>query len=269
MQPLKMEKTSPQGKLWVLLVEDEARLRDALAAQLRELCTNFGADFGDICTASTVEEALLLCRQGDPTVAFIDIHLPGTSGMRLAEALSNTVDVVLVTAHDEYAVEAFAHGAADYLLKPVTQARLQQCIARLRKRAAARARGDIDLVEPRNVQAIDAAPQPFLKWLTATRGRKTYLIAVDDIIFMKADNKYIRVVCRDNEHLIEEPLKGIIARLDPNHFRQVHRAAVVNLREVLLVERDEAGAGAVKFRHHAEALRISAPYLRELRMFLV
>ncbi len=247
---------------WALIVEDEPRLREELA----RLLSGLAPDFGTIKAAATAEDALVLCRGGYPSVAFVDIRLPGMSGLALAEVIADETRVVFVTAHQEFALDAFDRGAVDYLLKPVTGQRVQACLDRLRKRERA-AVGELQKVI-RAISAPAAAPT-YLRWLTASAGRRTHLIEVDDIVYLKADTKYTRLVCRDSQHLIEDSLKKILVRLDPEQFRQVHRSAVVNLREVLLVERDEAGTGLVKFRNHPDVVRMSAPYLRELRMFLV
>lgn len=248
---------------WILVVEDEPRLREALT----ELLSRMATDFGEVVAAASGEDALALCRDGAPSLAFLDIRLPGMSGLQLAEAIADQTRIVFVTAHQEFAVDAFDQGAVDYLLKPVTAERLQTCLDRLRRRDRAAA-GELQ----KFLRAF-AAPSPptYLRWLTASAGRRTYLIEVDDIVYLKSDSKYTRLVCRDSQHLIEESLKKIVGRLDPERFRQIHRSTVVNLREVLLVERDDTatGTGLVKFRNHPEVVRISAPYLRELRMFLV
>lgn len=243
---------------WVLVVEDEPRLQQ----QLVELLVQCAPDLGPIRTAATGEEALLLCRTSMPAVAFLDVRLPGISGIEVAHALSGQTRLVMVTAYDAFAVDAFEHGAVDYLLKPVSRERVERCVARLR-----------GLASPAAAAAPEPAPSPpdartHLKWIAATSGRKTHFIGVDDITYFKSDNKYTRVVCPDAEYLIEESLKQLLPRLDPAQFRQVHRSAVVNLREVLLVERDDAGGGVIRFRRHPDAVRVSAPFLREMKVFL-
>jgi DNA-binding LytR/AlgR family response regulator len=256
-----MQTASRREGDWILVVEDEPRLREELAGLLARMAP----DFGPVTAAASAEEALALCRDGFPSVAFLDIRLPGMSGLDLAETIADDTRVVFVTAHQDFAVDAFAQGAVDYLLKPVSGERVQACIDRLRRRDRSAA-GELQ----KFLRAVSAPPAPaHLRWLTASAGRRTYLIEVDDIVYLKSDTKYTRLVCRDSQHLIEESLKKILARLDPEQFRQVHRSAVVNLREVLLVERDDTGTGLVKFRNHLDEVRISAPYLRELRMFLV
>lgn len=253
---------------WVLVVEDETRLRE----QLRGLLAQAAPDFGPVQAVGSAEEALALCEASMPAVVFLDIRLPGRSGLDVAGALAGKTRIVFVTAHDQFAAQAFEYGAVDYLLKPVSQARIAACIERLRKLGQPSEEALQALL--RSLAAPGAMPAPapttpYLKWLAASTGRRTYFIAVDDIVFLKSDHKYTRIVCRDGEHLIEESLKQLLTRLDPAQFRQVHRSAVVNLREILLVEREEDGGGVLKFRHHGEDVRISPPFMRELRMFLV
>jgi DNA-binding LytR/AlgR family response regulator len=252
---------------WVLVVEDEARLRE----QLRGLLAQAAPDFGPVHAVGSAEEALELCEASMPSVVFLDIRLPGRSGMDVAGALAGNTRIVFVTAHDHFSLKAFEYGAVDYLLKPVSQARIAACIERLRKLGRPSEEALHTLLRSLAAPASAAAPTPaaYLKWLAASTGRRTYFIAVDDIVFLKSDHKYTRIVCRDGEHLIEESLKQLLTRLDPTQFRQVHRSAVVNVREILLVEREEDGGGVLKFRQHGEDVRISPPFMRELRMFLV
>lgn len=254
---------------WMLVVEDETRLRE----QLRGLLAQAAPDFGPIQAVGTAEEALVLCEASMPAVAFLDIRLPGRSGLDVAGILAGNTRIVFVTAHDQFALQAFEYGAVDYLLKPVSPARVAACIERLRtlERPSEEALQTLlrSLAAPASMPAPAPAAAPYLKWLAASSGRRTYFIAADDIVFLKSDHKYTRIVCRDGEHLIEESLKQLLTRLDPAQFRQVHRSAVVNLREILLVEREEDGGGVLKFRRHAEDVRISPPFMRELRMFLV
>ena len=250
------------GDAWVLLVEDEDRLRDELASLLSELAPDLGA----VRCAATAEEAQALCQtRCAPAVAFVDIHLPGLSGLALVQTLPAETRVVFVTAYDRYALDAFERGAVDYLLKPVAAERLQRCVVRLRSRAVPAAH------EVRQILSSLSAMRPteHVKWLSASSGRRTRLIAVDEIIFLQSDTKYTRVVSRDGEHLMEESLKSLLPRLDPTNFCQVHRSTAVNLREVLLVERDESGGGVLHLRSRPDRLRISAPFLREFKKFLV
>jgi DNA-binding LytR/AlgR family response regulator len=247
-------------KPWVLVVEDETRLREELVTLLGEIAP----DIGDVRPASSAEQALLLCREAMPAIAFLDIKLPGRSGIEFALSLPSETRIVFVTAYDEYAIQAFDRGAIDYILKPITRERLQRSIDRLRQRQTHVAQ-DLHAI----LAAIPALqPKAYLRWLTASTGRRTQLIPVQDIVYLQSDNKYTRVVSADGEHLIEEPIKTLLPRLDPAMFVQIHRATVVNLSEVLLVERDETGGGTLKLRTSKDVLRISTPYLREFRAFL-
>jgi DNA-binding LytR/AlgR family response regulator len=244
---------------WVLVVEDELRLREEVVALLGEIAP----DIGDVRAASSAEQALLLCRDSMPAIAFLDIKLPGRSGIELALALPSSTRIVFVTAYDEFAIQAFDRGAVDYMLKPISRERLQRCVDRLRQRQTHSVE-DLRAI----LSAIPALqPKAYLRWLTASVGRRTQLIPVQDIIYLQSDNKYTRVVSHDSEHLIEESIKNLLLRLDPAVFVQIHRATVVNLGEVLLVERDETG-GTLKLRTSKDVLRISMPYLREFRAFL-
>jgi DNA-binding LytR/AlgR family response regulator len=253
---------APDSKApWTLLVEDEPRLRE----QLLTMLSTCAPELAPFRTASSGEEALALCEGHPPRVAFLDIRLPGMSGMDLGIALAGHARLVFVTAYDAFAVQAFEEGAVDYLLKPVSEARVAQCAARLRTLA-----GPSSATLEQILGALTAPPRTtYLRWITASRGRKTHFVAVDDVFCFKSDSKYTRILCADAEYLIEEPLKQLVPRLDPSQFRQVHRSAVVNLREVLLVERDDVGGGQLSFRRHAETVRISAPFMRELKSFLV
>lgn len=245
---------------WVLIVEDEALLRDELAVQLAGLAP----DLGRVCAVGSAEQAWQLCLAAMPHIAFVDIKLPGRSGLELAADLADDTRVVFVTAHDEFAVEAFERGAVDYMLKPLTHERLHRCVDRLRNRITR------PVQELRSILSAlpQIQPSPYVRWLTASTGRRTRLIPVEDIIYLQSDHKYTRIVSRDGEHLIEESLKTLLSRLDPVEFLQVHRSSVVNLGEVLLVERDETGGGMLQFRSTKDVLRISAPYLREFKTFL-
>ncbi len=258
--------TTIQPRPWVLVVEDEARLRN----EFTQLLTAVAPDLGEICAVGSSEDALILCAASMPQVAFIDIHLPGRSGLELVAALPPDTKVVFVTAHDEFALRAFDQGAVDYLLKPISLPRLQVCVERLRSRSTLSAQQLSNMLA--NVSGayglvIPKAPV-YLRWLTASSGKRTRLIPVRDVIYLQSDNKYTRIVCRDSEHLIEESLRSLLPRLDPAVFLQVHRATVVSLNEVLMVERDDAGGGLLHLRSCKSTVRISAPFLRELKAYL-
>lgn len=254
---------------WLLVLEDEPRLGDELAARLAACAP----EFGPVRRAASAEEAAALCRPAPPQIVFADIRLPGQSGLDFVQTLPEDTQVVFVTAHGEWALHAFEQGALDYLLKPVTEERLQRSIERLRRqRAATVLQLQAVLAAWPGTAAVAASSRPpaassYLRWLTASNGRRTRLVAVQDIVFLQSDNKYTRLVCHDGEHLVEEAIRTLLPRLDPEEFRQIHRSAVVNLREVLFVDRDDSGGGTVQFRNHPEVLRVSAPFMRALKAF--
>jgi DNA-binding LytR/AlgR family response regulator len=254
------ETRQPDCKRWVLVVEDEPRLRD----ELLEMLALIAPDLGPARHAGSAEEAVELCQMSAPHSAFVDIQLPGRSGLELVEQLPDETRVVFVTAHDHYALQAFDRGAVDYLLKPLSRERLQRSVDRLRSRTTAPAA----LVRSLAAELTVPPSPPFLRWLAARVGRRTRLIPVQEVIYLQSDNKYTRVVCRDGEHLIEESIKTLLQRLDPSEFRQVHRSTVVSLREVFMVDRDETGGALLQLRSCKDVLRISAPFLREFKTFL-
>ena len=242
------------------MVEDEPRLREALVQHLRRA----SFPWQDILQARDAEEALALCRSQRPDLAFLDIRLPGMSGIELAERLPLGIHTVFVTAYDAHAVAAFEAGAIDYLLKPVTQERIQKTLDRVRDRAPV----PVDslrkwlggLVTP----VLAQNPLEPLRWITASSGRRTHWISVEDILFFQADSKYTRVECRDASYVITQPIKELSTRLDPNLFQQIHRSTVVNLHAVAWVERQDGGGGTLHLREHKTLLPVSGSYLRTL-----
>ncbi|MDQ0008730.1 DNA-binding LytR/AlgR family response regulator [Luteibacter jiangsuensis] len=205
-----------------------------------------------------------------PEVAFLDIRMPGLTGMEVAaaaaEASPDTL-VVFITAYDQYAVDAFERGAVDYLLKPVTPDRLAQTVARLRGRLADAARhvGRAARVA-RDIGAhFDRPPDEPLTWLTASTGRATRLILVDDVIYFRADNKYTLVATAEGDALLTRPIRDLLRQLDPKIFRQIHRSTIVNLRQVASVEREDTGKGCLRLRGRPETLSVSQPFMAIFR----
>jgi len=240
-----------------LVVEDEPRLREALVQQLR--ASAFA--WREILQAGDVDEALAQDQSQRIEVAFLDIRLPGRSGLELARLLPRDTRVVFVTAYDAHAIEAFETGAIDYLLKPILPDRLQQTLERLRDRV---------LPAPESwLRALDglkglSAPEP-LRWITATSGRRTHLIPVEEVLFFQADSKCTRVECRGASYIINQSIKELSARLDARTFQQVHRSAVVNLHAVAWLERHDGEGGTLHLKDHAALIPVSGPYLGFLK----
>jgi DNA-binding LytR/AlgR family response regulator len=205
-----------------------------------------------------------------PEIAFLDIRMPGLTGMEVAaaaaEASPDTL-IVFITAYDQYAVDAFERGAVDYLLKPVTSDRLAQTVARLRSRLADAARHVERTARiARDIGAhFDRPPDEPLTWLTASTGRATRLILVEDVIYFRADNKYPLVATAEGDALLTRPIRDLLRQLDPKIFRQIHRSTIVNLRQVASVEREDTGKGCLRLRGRPETLSVSQPFMAIFR----
>jgi DNA-binding LytR/AlgR family response regulator len=251
-----------------LIAEDEPLLRETLQRQLATAWPELEV----VALARNGREAVALFEQHRPDVCFLDVHMPGLSGVEAARAIGRRAHLVFVTAYDHYAVQAFAQGVLDYLVKPVEAARLADTVARLQERlaAAAPASNSEALLQQLAAQLQrGAAPLP-LRWLRAQVGQSLHLIAVDDIDYLRADSKYTLVAWRGDggrpgEALVRTPIKDLLAQLDPQQFAQVHRAVVVNLRAVSHVVRGDNDTATVFLRHRKETLPVSRSYLHLFR----
>ena len=244
-----------------IVAEDEALLRDALVAQLR-------ATWPQLRIVAECEDgacALEALTEHRPDVAFLDIRMPGLTGLDVAaaaaEASPNT-QIVFATAYDQYAIDAFERGAVDYLLKPITPERLAATVRRLQTRTGNNEAGMLAALLAR----LGAAPPrndatPPLTWLTASNGRETQLILVDDVAYFRADNKYTTVVTAEGEALLRTPIKDLLGMLDPASFKQIHRSTIVNLKAIAGISRDDSGRGTVRLKARPETLTVSAPYM--------
>ncbi|HEX9172952.1 MAG TPA: LytTR family DNA-binding domain-containing protein [Telluria sp.] len=250
-----------------VVAEDEALLREALIGLLAEV-------WPELEVAAACEDggaALEAIAVHQPDIAFLDIRMPGLSGMEVAAAVpqaSPRTQVVFVTAYDQYAVDAFERGAADYLLKPVLRERLHATVQRLRARLQQGGSDPAALAELlRQLSSVaPAAPTaPPLVWLTASSGSETRLILVDDVAYFQSDTKYTVVMTAEGEALLRTPIRDLLAVLDPAVFKQVHRSTVVNMRAVASVARDESGRGTVRLRNRPETLSVSQPFMSLFR----
>jgi DNA-binding LytR/AlgR family response regulator len=249
-----------------IVAEDEKLLSAALQRELAKAWPELDI----VAACEDGGEALDAIATHQPDVAFLDIRMPGLTGMEVAAAAADASPhtlVVFVTAYDQYAVDAFERGAIDYLLKPVIAERLAQTVARLRSRLAdaarhARRTGDV----ARDLMArFDEAPDEPLTWITAGAGKATRLILVDDVIYFRADNKYTVVATAEGDALLSRPIRDLLRQLDPKTFRQIHRSTIVNLRQVASVERDDTGKGCLRLRGRPETLNVSQPFMAIFR----
>jgi len=262
-----------------LIAEDEPLLAAALQAelarawpQLRVHCVGDGQ--------AAVRQALQL----RPDVLFFDIRMPGLSGLQAAAELADAWDMrlqpfpalVFVTAHDEYAVQAFEAQAMDYLLKPVQPDRLHKTVGKLQQVLGARAPAAIDalassqqmaeqtLQQLRHLLAAnlqeDAPPAAPLTLIQASVGQAIHLLAIEQVLYFEAADKYVRVLTREREYLIRTPLKDLLPRLDAQVFWQIHRGTVVNSRAIAQVSRDEAGKTWLHLHGRPERLVVSRLY---------
>lgn len=251
--------TSPTA----LIADDEPLLREVLQG----LLTTQWPELRVVAQARNGLEAIEQFEALHPTVCFLDVHMPGLSGIEVAQRIGRRAHLVFVTAFDQYALKAFEQGVFDYLVKPVQAARLADTVARLRERL--RLEQPAVATEALLAQLADKlrppSPQP-LRWVRAAMGSSVRLIPVDDIDYLKSDEKYTLVAWRGDggkpgEALIRTSLKTLLEQLDPAQFQQVHRAVVVNLNAVSHVTPAPNERADLHFKHRAEVLPVSRTYL--------
>lgn len=237
-----------------IIAEDEP-------AQREELARMIGAQWPDLHIVAACEDglsALEALHDLRPQIAFLDIRMPGASGIEVARAASGKVHVVFVTAYDEYAVSAFETGATDYLLKPVTPERLAQTIDRLRLRLATHAPTDLTrLLESLDTQMRSRQSRSTLKWVTASLGDTVKMFPIDDVLFFQAQDKYVRVVTTADEAVIRTPLRELLSQLDPEVFWQIHRSVIVRASAIDRVQKDALGHHHAKLKGSPEKLPVS------------
>lgn len=263
-----------------LIAEDEPILAAALAHALRRLWPALDI----VATCANGVEALQQGLVLRPDILFLDIKMPGKTGLEAAEELAEQwhdgndglpfPQIVFVTAYDDYALAAFEQAAADYVLKPVNDARLGKTVERLQQRlqaarptaaATAPAPADDNLARLlTQLQAMTPAA-PRLQMIRAAVGNSVRMIPMGDVVYFEALDKYINVVCRDGEALIRTSLKELLPQLDPQQFWQIHRGTIVNAGAIASAVRDEAGKLSLTLRQHPAQLRVSPLYAHLFR----
>jgi DNA-binding LytR/AlgR family response regulator len=251
-------------KIKILIAEDEKPLRDHLKNLLQEVWPD-----AHLCAeAENGRQVLDLFRRHQPQVAFLDIKMPGLSGMQAAKEIVHQCHIVFVTAFDQFAVAAFEQEAVDYLLKPVTVERLQTTVQRLMQRLQNSdvPSGQLAAVTERILSELQAThPEPYLTWLRVQHKDGVRLIPVESVCYFKADEKYTVVVISDGEYLIRTSIKELAAQLHPDRFWQIHRGIVVNVALIDSVSRSVTGRGILKLRGRDELLTVSRSYLHLFR----
>ena len=195
-----------------------------------------------------------------PDLAFLDIQMPGLTGLQVAEGIEGRTRVVFVTAYDEYAVQAFDQEALDYVLKPVTAERVERTVERLQRSLATPGDDDARLATALR-RLLPAAAGERLRWIRASSGDLVHQIAVDDVLFFHADDKYTCVQTTVAEHLIRTPIAELASQLDPDRFAQVHRSTIVNLDHVAGTRRDEASRLLLRIKGLERELPVSRAYV--------
>jgi DNA-binding LytR/AlgR family response regulator len=246
-----------------LIADDEPQLARYLSKQLGQLWPELEI----VYIAKNGIEAAAKIAELQPELAFLDIQMPGLNGLEVAQGIEGSTRVVFVTAYDEYAVQAFEQAALDYLLKPLSTERLTRTLERVKTALALQALALPDSPDGRLAEALSrllhapTSAAPRLRFVRAAQGELMQQIAVDDVLFFHADDKYTVVQTAAGEHLIRTPIVELAAQLDPEQFWQVHRSTLVNLKYLEGTRRDEASRLFVRIKGHAQELPVSRAYV--------
>lgn len=242
-----------------IIADDEKALRDYLKRQLETLWPELEI----LAEAENGEQALALITTENPDIAFLDIRMPGLSGIDVAAKATGSCRIVFVTAFDQYAVEAFEKAAVDYLLKPVTTERLEKTVSRLKTSL------EIPLPNPKELATLleqlrqkghPVRPKTYLNWIRAQHRDGVHLIPVGDVVYFKASDKYTVVRTQEGEILIRKSIKALSRELDPDLFWRIHRGTIVNVNCIDKVSRALTGRLVLKLKDPAEMLMVSRSY---------
>jgi len=247
-----------------LIADDEAPMRDLLRARLRQVWPELQI----VAEAANGVEAVELGEQFRPDIAFLDIRMPGLSGIEAARRLYERSHIVFATAYDQYALDAFEQGALDYLLKPVSAERLATTCARLQARLRARANAaaeaapqDIGQQLAKLTALLENRGKPekpaYLRWIQAQVGSSLRMVSTREVLFFQSDEKYTRVQTAGAEFLIRKTLKELLDELDPDEFWRIHRSTLVRVDAIAEVKRDLRGRQMLKVRGYAGELEVS------------
>ena len=243
-----------------LIADDEEPMRQLLRSRLHEVWPQLDI----IAEAANGIEAIALTGLHQPDIVFLDIRMPGLSGIEAARMLFNRCHIVFVTAYDQYAIEAFEQGALDYLLKPAGGERLKMTCARLQERLG-KSPANIERQLAQLLQGVSGAsrgsasakPREYLRWIQAMVGNSLRMISTKEVLFFRADEKYTRVQTLQGEVLIRKTLKELEDELDPDEFWRIHRSTLVRVDAIGEVRRDLRGRQMVRVRNFDEELEVS------------
>jgi DNA-binding LytR/AlgR family response regulator len=241
-----------------IIADDEQHL----AQDLRRRLTQLWSELQIVAVVHDGIAAAEALAEIKPDIAFLDIRMPGQSGLDAARAASGECRVVFVTAFDDHAIEAFEQAAVDYLLKPVSDERLARCVERLQQRSAVAP--DAMLARLQQLLATSTKPQP-LRWLRAQVGQAVRMVAVDEVCYLQSADKYTAVYTRDAELLLRTPLKELITQLDAGQFWQVHRGTLVSVNQIVTAKYDLLGRVTLMLKDREESISVSRSYAHLFR----
>jgi DNA-binding LytR/AlgR family response regulator len=250
-----------------LIADDEPLLRERLAAHLARLWPELVL----VVQARNGREAVELFEEHSPDAVFLDVHMPGMNGIEAARCIGARAAIVFVTAFEQYALQAFDRGAIDYLVKPFEEPRLAETVERLKQRLALPGKAAADdrqaaLLDRLAEELARRAPaRRYLQWIKASAGSVVRLIPVDEVVFMRSDDKYTLVIWTGGEAVIRKTIRELADELDPERFVQVHRSVVVNLRQVAQVVRGTNETAEIHLRGRSEVLPVSRSYVHLFR----
>jgi DNA-binding LytR/AlgR family response regulator len=243
-------------KITALIADDEALMRE----QLRMKLAAAWPELEIVAEAKNGDEVLAFVAEKKPQIVFLDIRMPGMSGLQTAQHMTGEAHIVFVTAYDQYAIEAFEHGAVDYLLKPVEVERLQTTIARLKQRLASPPQDLSALLSKLTATLNPSQKKETLRWIKASVGDNLRFIPVDEVVYFRSDDKYTIVYTGQHEAVIKTPIKDLLDGLDAEKFWQIHRATIINMQYIDSVSRDFRGQASVKLKGRNEALQVSRTF---------
>ena len=247
------------SEITALIADDETELRRHLGRLLNQLWPELV-----IAGESNNGPATLdLFHSLSPDIIFLDINMPGLSGLEVAKRISGQCTIVFITAYDRYAVEAFESEALDYILKPVQKDRLAASLERCKKRFSAPSLDPQDLgplLKLLEKKLGRDKTSPFLQWIRAQHGDSIRLIPVEDVLLFKAEDKYTLVITAHTESLIRKTIKELEEELDPDKFWKIHRGTLVNISSIQKVSRSVTGRYVVRLDGYDDPLMVSRSF---------
>ncbi|GAB4569872.1 MAG: LytTR family DNA-binding domain-containing protein [Rhizobacter sp.] len=249
-----------------LIADDEPLLRERLCNLLARLWPELQI----VAQARNGREAVEMFDEHAPDVVFLDVHMPGLNGVEAARSIARRAEVVFVTAYEQYAVTAFEQGALDYVVKPFDEARLADTVQRLQQRLARAPDAGADKLDA-VIEKMSAelrrhvGANHWLQWIKASVGNSVRLIPVEQVAYLRSDEKYTLVVWEGGEALIRKSIRELADELDPERFAQVHRSVIVNLHQVAQIDRGPNETAEVRLKGRTEVLPVSRSFVHVFR----